>query len=553
MSSRIPLLLAVLAAACLRFGSAEADPLPAAVVELVKGGSVSSMQDLQFLLFSESIEVEPDGHHDNDTSNRLPRSLLDAQPAQQAICKVRTEVIEVTRSMLDRSYSNFLLWPPCVEVQRCSGCCNTKSLQCVPVLTHTRYLQVMKIQYVNKRPLYDKAIVSVLDHVECRCQPAPRSPQRRKSSANKQEARDRSGKPRTKDELHRRDELKHNQRLSLEDLLSQSWLPKERLSESGAPDAFQPSGEIKLHFGRDGWALNETQYGGSKGHLHYPGDGWRHHGNMNDTKATPLPNHTEREETEKLNSSLLNITKVSERELSNMPFESQTNANQSKTNQTSEYKTGLMELTNKTFKHHSNITQEISYTNSEEIEHLQRHEPNFAAGTNQNHENKALPTELTRQTDQLTSNATERSNQNQGDVFLSSEENSKRVRSNETSDVGSKEEEKRRGSSPQVEKNAKEEEMEELLLLHKLLDEEKLKHHLKVQQTSTQQDDKLQQLHHKHQHEHITTTTQRIGTTFPPPHRSPPRTPPKPPPHPPKRRRKQRNRISKSAMRALLM
>uniref|UniRef100_A0A8C2GYS8 Platelet-derived growth factor subunit B n=1 Tax=Cyprinus carpio TaxID=7962 RepID=A0A8C2GYS8_CYPCA len=119
-----------------------------------------------------------------------PSSSADAQPAQQAICKVRTEVIEVTRSMLDRSNANFLLWPPCVEVQRCSGCCNTKTLQCVPILTHTRYLQVMKIQYVNKRPLYDKAVVSVLDHVECRCQPAPRPPQRRKSSGQRQEGRE---------------------------------------------------------------------------------------------------------------------------------------------------------------------------------------------------------------------------------------------------------------------------------------------------------------------------------------------------------------------------
>ncbi|XP_051572048.1 uncharacterized protein LOC127451399 isoform X2 [Myxocyprinus asiaticus] len=529
MSSRIPLLLAVLAAACLRIGSAEVDPLPAAVVELVKGGSLTSMQDLQFLLLSESI---------------------DAQPAQQAICKVRTEVIEVTRSMLDRSNANFLLWPPCVEVQRCSGCCNTKSLQCVPVLTHTRYLQVMKIQYVNKQPLYDKAIVSVLDHVECRCQPPPRSTQRRKSSATKQVARDRLGKPHFKDELHRRDELKHNQRLSLEDLLSQSWLPKERLSESGAPDAFNPSGEIKLSFGRDGWGLNETQYGGSKGHLHYPRDRWRHHGNMNDTKVSPLPYHTEREDTEKVDSSLLNVTKASERELSNAQIESQANANQSITNLTSEYETGLMEPTNKTFNHHSNLMQEINHTNSEEIEHLQRHEPNFTAWTNQNHEHKAPPTELTNQTDQLTSNTTQISNQNLGDVFLSSEENSKNVRGDETSDVGSREEEKR-SSSPQVERKAKE--MEELLLLHKPLGEEKHKHHLKVQQTSTQQDDKLQQLHHKHKHDHTTTTTQRTGSTSPPPQRSPPRTPPKPTPHPIKRRRKQRNRISKSAMRALLM
>lgn len=79
----------------------------------------------------------------NQCSQRVICHPSDAQPAQQALCKVRTEVVEVTRAMLDRSNANFLLWPPCVEVQRCSGCCNTKSLQCVPVVTHTRYLQVI--------------------------------------------------------------------------------------------------------------------------------------------------------------------------------------------------------------------------------------------------------------------------------------------------------------------------------------------------------------------------------------------------------------------------
>ncbi|MEQ2194162.1 hypothetical protein XENOCAPTIV_024700 [Xenoophorus captivus] len=87
--------------------------------------------------------------------------------------------------MLDRSNANFLLWPPCVEVQRCSGCCNTKSLQCVPVVTHTRYLQVMKIEYINKRPTYGKAIVSVMDHVECRCQSAQRAAVLKKKSSHR--------------------------------------------------------------------------------------------------------------------------------------------------------------------------------------------------------------------------------------------------------------------------------------------------------------------------------------------------------------------------------
>lgn len=72
----------------------------------------------------------------------------DVQMAQPAVCKVRTEVMEVTRSMLDRSNANFLLWPLCVEVQRCSGCCNTRTLQCVPVSTETRHLQVHTHTYI---------------------------------------------------------------------------------------------------------------------------------------------------------------------------------------------------------------------------------------------------------------------------------------------------------------------------------------------------------------------------------------------------------------------
>uniref|UniRef100_A0A673HES8 Platelet-derived growth factor beta polypeptide a n=1 Tax=Sinocyclocheilus rhinocerous TaxID=307959 RepID=A0A673HES8_9TELE len=89
----------------------------------------------------------------------------------QAMCKVRTEVMEVTRSMLDRRNANFLLWPPCVEVQRCSGCCNTRVLQCVPVTTETRHLQVfMRKIFINRQPVYEKVVIPVEDHVTCSCQ-----------------------------------------------------------------------------------------------------------------------------------------------------------------------------------------------------------------------------------------------------------------------------------------------------------------------------------------------------------------------------------------------
>ncbi|XP_054616413.1 uncharacterized protein pdgfbb isoform X2 [Dunckerocampus dactyliophorus] len=214
----------------------EGDPLPAALVELVRNSPISSIEDLQLLLLTDSVDEE-EGNSAANGGHRLPRSLV-AQPAQQAVCKVRTEVVEVTRAMLDRSNANFLLWPPCVEVQRCSGCCNTKSLQCVPVVTHTRYLQVMKIEYMNKRPIYAKAVVSVVDHVECRCQPAPRPPVlKRKSSrrhhGHKDQHRNQTVsqgrgqvKVHSKDELHQWDELKRNQGSLLVDLLEQHWSPR---------------------------------------------------------------------------------------------------------------------------------------------------------------------------------------------------------------------------------------------------------------------------------------------------------------------------------------
>ncbi|KAM6940221.1 platelet-derived growth factor beta polypeptide a [Xenentodon cancila] len=170
------LLLAALLTARLRLGNAEGDPLPPSLVDLVRNSPISSVEDLKLLLQVETSDIEDEeDEHDvlpNQIHGRYIRSLVDAQPAQQAACKVRTEVMEVTRSMLDRRNANFLLWPPCVEVQRCSGCCNTRLLQCVPIVTSSRYLQVIKIQYINRKAHYEKAIISVEDHVSCRCQPS---------------------------------------------------------------------------------------------------------------------------------------------------------------------------------------------------------------------------------------------------------------------------------------------------------------------------------------------------------------------------------------------
>ncbi|KAK1886268.1 Platelet-derived growth factor subunit B [Dissostichus eleginoides] len=162
------------------------------------------------------------------THGRFTRSLVEAPMAQQAPCQTRTEVMEVTRSMVDRRNANFLVWPLCVEVTRCSGCCNSRNMKCVPVVTSTRYLQVLKIMFVKRKEHYERAIISVEDHVSCRCQspssssssshinhpPPPPPPLPLPTPSSHLPHQHNPPPPKThasKADLHRHDDLKHNQ------------------------------------------------------------------------------------------------------------------------------------------------------------------------------------------------------------------------------------------------------------------------------------------------------------------------------------------------------
>ncbi|XP_020384235.1 platelet-derived growth factor subunit B-like [Rhincodon typus] len=115
-----------------------------------------------------SVSVVGEGHWQAVHMTRSPEPVV--QVAKPAECKVRPTIIEITRSMVDRTSANFFVWPSCVEVQRCSGCCNTRNYKCQATKVQERHVQVVTRRICRHRRCANrKAVVVLLDHVECKC------------------------------------------------------------------------------------------------------------------------------------------------------------------------------------------------------------------------------------------------------------------------------------------------------------------------------------------------------------------------------------------------
>ncbi|KAG7257594.1 hypothetical protein CRUP_017223 [Coryphaenoides rupestris] len=124
--------------------SAEVE-IPRELIERLSHSEIRSISDLQRLLEMDSVGGGP------------------------AVCRVRTVTYDRSRAQVDPTAANFLIWPACVEVKRCTGCCNTSKMRCQPSRKHHRTVKVAKVEYVKRK--LKEVLVRLEDHLECVCMP----------------------------------------------------------------------------------------------------------------------------------------------------------------------------------------------------------------------------------------------------------------------------------------------------------------------------------------------------------------------------------------------
>uniref|UniRef100_A0A673HSR7 Vascular endothelial growth factor A-like n=1 Tax=Sinocyclocheilus rhinocerous TaxID=307959 RepID=A0A673HSR7_9TELE len=84
-----------------------------------------------------------------------------------SLCKPRERLVQVEHEFPEVIHRG--VFPSCVLLQRCGGCCSDEAMLCVNVSTHTTVMQFKQLKNVRGQNVEEIIELPFVEHSQCQC------------------------------------------------------------------------------------------------------------------------------------------------------------------------------------------------------------------------------------------------------------------------------------------------------------------------------------------------------------------------------------------------